>query len=304
LQQKLDVIKADVEKEKGNKKDFINKAKLASARFNQYQKTEYNTFVARCRTAKQWDTFLQEKHLFPNLTWIRSRSANPRELHLGYVGIILPQNHPFWQTNQPGNLWNCKCDWKTTDAQTTAKPDKITPPAKGLDGNPYDTGKLITENHPYFENVSKSNRKQINKYVYKDYLKPIVKDFTETIDANKGFTLKSDNIATGQLIVLRSSINKIMVHTVDNPVRLYALNISENFKKWEYLGFSEVDAGKHLDTAYFFYYKTFINNEVKYVNVKIHKMYKSEIPYVIYNHIDLNTIKNGMPADINRYIKK
>lgn len=138
-------------------KSIVNK-------FNRYQSAEYNTMVARSRTAKQWDTFESEKHLFPNLEWIRTRSANPRELHLGYVGIILPINDAFWQQNQPGNLWNCKCDWKTTDAQPTAKPTKITPAATGLDGNPYETGKLITEKHPYFK-VTAEAKKQIKQFV-------------------------------------------------------------------------------------------------------------------------------------------
>jgi len=62
-------------------------------------------------------------------------------------------NHQFWQNNQPGNIWNCKCDWKTTDAPASAEPDKIVQPAKGLEGNPFETGELITQKHPYFKNA-------------------------------------------------------------------------------------------------------------------------------------------------------
>lgn len=88
-----------------------------------------------------------------NLTWIRTRSVNPRELHAGYVGITLPMNHEFWQSNQPGNLWNCKCDWKTTDAPITGAPGKIAPPARGLEGNPFTTGELVTNRHPYYKDA-------------------------------------------------------------------------------------------------------------------------------------------------------
>ncbi len=128
-------------------------AKAVISKYNRFQAAEYNTVVSRSRTAKQFETFQQEKHLYPNLEWIRTRSANPRELHLSYVGIVLPINHPFWSANQPGNLWNCKCDWKTTDTEPTAEPTKITPAAKGLEGNPYDTGELITKKHPYFQDA-------------------------------------------------------------------------------------------------------------------------------------------------------
>lgn len=124
-----------------------------AAMHNRYHQAEATTITARARTARQWERFKSEAHLFPNLTWIRTRSASPRELHLGYVGITLPMNHPFWESNQPGNLWNCKCDWKTTDAPASAEPGKIIPPAKGLEGNPYESGELITRKHPYFKNA-------------------------------------------------------------------------------------------------------------------------------------------------------
>ena len=67
------------------------------------------------------------------------------------MGLILPQDDPFWGRNQPGNEYNCKCDWRTTDkpASTSRTPDDI-PPAKGLDGNPAETGELVTARHPYF----------------------------------------------------------------------------------------------------------------------------------------------------------
>lgn len=120
---------------------------------NRYHQAETTTITARARSARQWERFESEKHLFPNLTWIRTRSASPRELHLGYAGITLPMNHPFWQNNQPGNLWNCKCDWKTSDAAVSPVPGKIVPPAKGLEGNPFETGELVTQKHPYFKNA-------------------------------------------------------------------------------------------------------------------------------------------------------
>lgn len=123
------------------------------SKHNRYHQAETTTITARARSARQWERFEKEKHLFPNLTWIRTRSASPRELHLSYTGITLPMNDPFWQNNQPGNLWNCKCDWKTTDAPATLEPERIVPPAKGLEGNPFETGEMITQKHPYFKNA-------------------------------------------------------------------------------------------------------------------------------------------------------
>lgn len=36
-------------------------------------------------------------------------SLEPREQHLGWDGLILPADHPFWETHYPPNGWGCSC---------------------------------------------------------------------------------------------------------------------------------------------------------------------------------------------------
>lgn len=36
-------------------------------------------------------------------------SLHPREAHLGWDGLILPADHPFWATHAPPNGWGCSC---------------------------------------------------------------------------------------------------------------------------------------------------------------------------------------------------
>lgn len=36
-------------------------------------------------------------------------SLEPRIQHLGWDGLILPPDHPFWQTHAPPNGWGCSC---------------------------------------------------------------------------------------------------------------------------------------------------------------------------------------------------
>ncbi|MDR0295159.1 MAG: hypothetical protein LBH91_03075 [Prevotellaceae bacterium] len=124
--------------------------------YNGYQRTEYNTMVARSRTAKQWERFKEEKLHYPNIEWLRTSSAKPRAEHLGYAGLILPMDDPFWTNNQPGNLYNCKCDWRSTDKAATQAPDTDYKPAAGLEGNPAQTNELVTERHPYFNRNRKA----------------------------------------------------------------------------------------------------------------------------------------------------
>lgn len=143
-------------------KNFKNNAINVIKNYNRYQAAEYNTIVARSRSAKQWKQFEKEAELYPNLEWLATASSNPRELHKHYVGIILPINDPFWKQNQPGNLWNCKCNWRTTDKGVTHKPANSVSAAPGLEGNPAETGNIFTDNHPYKKNVSSE---QINKAI-------------------------------------------------------------------------------------------------------------------------------------------
>lgn len=139
----------------GNKAEYLRQAKVIMSRANRSQAAEYNTTVHRARSAQQWAVFQKQKHLYPNLQWLRTRSATPREVHLAYVGRIWAMDDPFWNSNQPGCTWNCKCSWKTTDAPVTNNKDVATvASAEGLEGNPFYTNEIFTNKHPYFSRVA------------------------------------------------------------------------------------------------------------------------------------------------------
>lgn len=128
-------------------------------KYNRYQAAEYNTAVARARTGEQWQRFNDPENvrLFPNIEWLPSRSATPREEHIPFYHRIWPKNDPFWLSNQPGTLWNCKCDWEETDKDPTENnPDsRIVKP--GLDQNPATSGQIFTDTAPYFRKAPKSD---------------------------------------------------------------------------------------------------------------------------------------------------
>ena len=151
------------QREKWSDDDDLRKvAKAVLNTFNRYQAAEYNTATARARTAKQWTDFNADpisNELYPNLKWLPSRSATPREEHIPFYGLVLPKTDPFWQQNQPGNLWNCKCDWEETDEPAaTSSPKTIC--AKGLEGNPAETGEVFTKECTYFKQAGKSNKQR------------------------------------------------------------------------------------------------------------------------------------------------
>jgi hypothetical protein len=145
---------AAAQRKAGDEKEFRRQAIIILGAFNRYQAAEYNTATARARTARQWTDFADPRRggrLYPNLKWMPSASADPREEHRAFWGLVLPKSDPFWQRNQPGNLWNCKCDWEETDESANAEAPDRDIHAAGLDGNPALTGEIFTGEAAYFK---------------------------------------------------------------------------------------------------------------------------------------------------------
>lgn len=141
-------------------KDRPKFAKAVLRTFNRYQDAERSTATARARTAKQFEEFLQPNNLrlFPNLKWLPSRSAEPRQSHTAFYNRVWAKDDPFWTTNAPGTEWNCKCDIEETDEPITdniALPQPTVP--LGLEGNPAQTGEIFTDQASYIR-MSGRNR--------------------------------------------------------------------------------------------------------------------------------------------------
>lgn len=46
---------------------------------------------------------------FPLWIYRHGGSVEPRIIHLGWDGLTLPPDHPFWATHAPPNGWGCSC---------------------------------------------------------------------------------------------------------------------------------------------------------------------------------------------------
>ena len=101
---------------------------IASHQCGPWLETEYNTAVLRARQTAQWQQFLDEKDVLPNLKWLPSTSPNPGADHRLYWNTILPIGHPFWDQHCPGDRWNCKCSLTSTDEPPTPVPSEEEPP--------------------------------------------------------------------------------------------------------------------------------------------------------------------------------
>lgn len=134
-------------------------AENVEKRYNSFQAAEYATAASRARTAKQFAEYMtaDRMRLFPNLRWLPSRSVEVRPEHRIFWNRVWPKTSEFWQHNQPGNLWNCKCDMEETDDPTDI-PEKLNPKyssaSPGLKGNPAVTGKIFSDDCSYIQRVT------------------------------------------------------------------------------------------------------------------------------------------------------
>ncbi|MGF3028044.1 phage minor head protein [Methylobacterium aquaticum] len=65
--------------------------------------------VNSARSAGQWERAQRTKAALPYALYVPTASTDPRKEHLGWVGTILPIDHPWWATHWPPNGWGCKC---------------------------------------------------------------------------------------------------------------------------------------------------------------------------------------------------
>lgn len=197
-----------------NSPEFDKNARAIINTYDRYQDTEYNTIVARARSAQQWNGFEDRKALFPNLQWLPSRSAEPRAEHMSFYYRIWPIDDPFWDNHQPGAAWGCKCDWIETDTPVTdnTELDSVKTP-KGLSGNPGKTGKLISEDHPYFSKTSKKVQKEIEGTVTESIRTQAREKANKLVDKIVGNTIDGNNI---QIKISQEGLTNVLNASVKN----------------------------------------------------------------------------------------
>lgn len=138
---------------------------IASHQVRHWLRTEYDTAVIRAHQAADWQQFLRERDILPNLKWLPSTSIHPGADHRPFWNTIRPIDDTFWNIHRPGDRWNCKCDLTATDEEPTPLPDEDdkNKPQPGLDNNPGTDGKLFSDNHPYQAEAHKGAHKAVDK---------------------------------------------------------------------------------------------------------------------------------------------
>lgn len=72
-------------------------------------RTIYDVNLRQAHAAGQWQRIERTRATQPYLLYQLGPSREHRPEHVGWAGIILPADHPWWQSHFPPNGWGCKC---------------------------------------------------------------------------------------------------------------------------------------------------------------------------------------------------
>lgn len=118
-------------------------------------RTEYDTALIRAHNAADWQQFIRDADVMPNLRWMPTTSPKPESSHRAFWErkLTLPVSDPFWNEHHPGDRWNCKCSLEQTDDPPTPELKAEfagEAPQPGLTNNPGKDGHTFSQDHPYF----------------------------------------------------------------------------------------------------------------------------------------------------------
>lgn len=69
----------------------------------------YDTTMTTSAMAGQWQQFQRTADTRPYLQYQTVGDGRVRPQHRAWQGIVLPINHPFWDSRYPPNGWGCRC---------------------------------------------------------------------------------------------------------------------------------------------------------------------------------------------------
>jgi len=72
-------------------------------------KTIYDTNLRTAHSEGRWERIQDRKDSMPFLQYDANNSADPREIHSGWDGLVLPVDDPWWINHYPVKEYGCKC---------------------------------------------------------------------------------------------------------------------------------------------------------------------------------------------------
>lgn len=264
--------------------DFQAEVDKMNVKYNQnWLRTEYNQAVASAQSAARWTDYGKHADKNPFLQYQAVMDANTRAEHAALHGVIKRYDDEFWDKYYPPNGWGCRCE----AIQLPGKTHKETPAADikycnvpdAFKVNVGKTGKIFSEEHPYFMQRCKGcNGTPQNLAVHpqcaacvkgrkegKEYISDIIKERdakkqkTETIKSTRKDAIKNvsdippnqellvlDNIKTGFLFHNKNTITTLLHHSFTLKEIDTALSLVNHLDELEFIRISPLGEGKNL----------------------------------------------------------
>ena len=162
-------LKTNLTDENGKKlpfDKFLTNYRKVDKEYNvNYLRSEYNMAQRQAQAANKWSDFEKSKDLYPNLKYMPSRSAEPRQNHKQYYGKVKPINDPVWDTLMPPLAWGCNCWVQATDEPSESTSIEAPLPIDGVVGNPGKQKKVFSNKHPFVKGLPKEQKENVGKFL-------------------------------------------------------------------------------------------------------------------------------------------
>ena len=98
--------------------------------------------------------------------------SKTRASHRALHGVILPKDHPFWNTHYPPNAWNCRCKARAyTKQELKSRGWRVTENIPSVEPHPdwaYNVGKTDNLDAVFADKVEKLKDKAVSKDFYEN----------------------------------------------------------------------------------------------------------------------------------------
>lgn len=141
--------------------DFKRDVSQLTETYNRnYLQAEYQTARQAGHHARNWQTYVKDKDLFPALEYRTVSDDRVRDEHAALDGLVRPVDDPFWDEYYPPNGWRCRCYVVQTEAPASKprviKPeDDIRPDFKTNVGK---HGTVWSDQHAYMLELGKNKK--------------------------------------------------------------------------------------------------------------------------------------------------
>lgn len=145
--------------------EFRRDALRVAEKYNQrWLQTEFNDAHTSARAAVDWQEFVSNADLYPNLEFIAINDDRTRPTHLLLHGCVIPIDHPILNELYPPLDHGCRCRMRSTDKPVKLPANVPNIPEK-FRHNVGKTAQIYDDSHPYYADMTEYEKDKIYYFV-------------------------------------------------------------------------------------------------------------------------------------------